>query len=177
MALSLDGFIADEQGGIDWLNDQPEPENPEEDYGFAAFMGTLDGMIMGRNTFDQIMDLKVWIYGDLPVTVLSHSPLGPVKLAGARVERKAKSPEELIQELAKQGLSRLYIDGANVVQQFLAAGLLDQIVLTQVPAVLGRGIQLFQAPLPEEEWEVTEVKHYSNGYIQTHLNKRVRPAV
>lgn len=177
MALSLDGFIADEHGAIDWLNDHPAPDNPEEDYGFAAFISEVDGMIMGRSTFDQVMGFNIWIYGDLPVTVLTHSPLGPIKPEEARVHRRAGTPEELVQGLSQQGQSHLYIDGASVVQQFLTANLLDRIILTQVPTILGKGIQLFKDPLPEEDWEVTEVNNYSNGFIQTHLSKRARLTV
>ncbi len=172
MAISLDGFIADENGDVGWLNELPPPEDPNEDMGFGALMQSIDRLVMGRNTFNQVLKFGSWPYGDTPVTVLSHqSP--PIELpAGAKLSFTKGSPETLIQLFQSEGDSHIYLDGGNVIQQFLSADLIDEFILTQVPVLLGNGISLFTEALPKELWDVQRVTNYSNGFVQTHIQKK-----
>ena len=175
MATSSDGFIADENGGVGWLNELPTPEDKSEDFGFSALMQSVDRLVMGRNTFNLVLEFGSWPYGDLAVTVLSHQAPPDALPPDATVNFTAGSPDALVKLFESLGDKHIYLDGGNVVQQFLAAGLIDEIILTQVPAVLGKGISLFKKPLDEKFWKVDRVTHYANGFTQTRLiNKRVR---
>lgn len=172
MATSLDGFIADESGSVDWLNDLPAPEDTTEDYGYSALINKVDRLVMGRKTFDQVLGFGSWPYGDLPVTVLTHQE-PPINLpAEATVSFTQGAPETVLKQFETQGDTHIYLDGGNVVQSFLKAGYVDEFILTQVPILLGNGISLFNTPLPEEDWVVKQVNSYSNGFNQTHLKRK-----
>ncbi len=172
MGLSLDGFIADENSSVDWLNDLPEHEDPEEDFGYYTLINSVDRLVMGRKTFDQVLGFGVWHYGDLLVTVLSHQP-PPKKIPSeANISFAHGSPESLVKEFTSAGDKHIYLDGGDVVQQFLAAGYIDEFILTQVPVLLGKGLSLFKEPLPRKIWRVDRVSQYSNGFIQTHYIKK-----
>lgn len=172
MALSLDGFIADDDGGVDWLNELPPPEDPNEDMGFGALMQSIDRLVMGRKTFNQVLAFGSWPYGDKPVTVLSHQVVPPQLPAGALVNFTHGSPEILTQQFKSAGDQHIYLDGGNVVQQFLVAGLIDEIILTQIPVLLGSGISLFKEALDDKKWVVEDVTTYPNGFVQTHFKKK-----
>ncbi|MBC8376519.1 MAG: dihydrofolate reductase [FCB group bacterium] len=172
MAISLDGFIADENGGVDWLNELPPPEDPKEDMGYGALMQSVDRLVMGRKTFDQVLHFGSWPYGDTPVTVLSHQSSPQSLPDGAIVNFTYGSPETLVQQFKSAGDTHIYLDGGNVVQQFLTAGFIEEIILTQVPVLLGKGISLFKEELPKDMWIVERVTNYPNGFIQTHMIKK-----
>jgi dihydrofolate reductase len=172
MATSLDGFIADENGGVDWLNELPPPDDPKEDMGYGALIQSIDRLVMGRKTFDQVLSFGSWPYGDTPVTVLSHQSPPQILPDGAKVDFTHGSPEDLIGQFKSAGDRHIYLDGGNVIQQFLAAGYIDEIILTQVPVLLGKGISLFKEELPKDMWIVESVTNYPNGFIQTQLIKK-----
>ncbi len=172
MATSLDGFIADEDGSVEWLNELPPPEDSDEDMGFGALLQSVDRLVMGRTTFNQVLSFGSWPYGDTPVMVLSHQAAPRVLPDGATIEFAHGSPETLVQQFKSAGDKHIYLDGGNVIQQFLAAGLIDEIILTQVPVLLGSGISLFKAALDEKLWGVEGVTNYPNGFVQTHFKKR-----
>ena len=171
IATSLDGFIARPDGGLDWLpgaETPPAPSNePAEDYGFGAFMESVDFLVMGRNTFALVADFEPWPYAGTPVIVLSSRPVDiPSRLAGA-VEWMAGSPQAVVEALAARGGKHLYIDGGKTIQGFLAAGLIDQLIITRVPVLIGAGIPLF-GPLPAD----TQLRHittqaFANGLVQS----------
>ena len=147
IATSLDGFIARPDGGLDWLP-QPDEVEPGEDYGYDAFMASVDGLVMGRGTFDFVRTVEPWPYAK-PVVVLSSRPLEiPPRLAG-QVEWMSGAPDEIVQTLAARGAQHLYIDGGMTIQRFLAAGLIDELILFRMPVLIGQGIPLF-GPLPHD---------------------------
>ncbi|MCF7825528.1 MAG: dihydrofolate reductase family protein [Candidatus Marinimicrobia bacterium] len=172
MAGSLDGFIADENGGVGWLNDLPTPEDSKEDYGYSVLIHSVDRLVMGRTTFNQVLGFGSWPYGALPVTVLSHEAPPENIPEDAIVSFAEGSPETLVKQFKSEGDKHIYLDGGNVVQQFLKDGLVDEIILTQVPVLLGKGISLFKEPLNEAVWQVERVSSYSNGFVQTQFKKR-----
>lgn len=172
MATSLDGFIADEKGGVEWLNALPPPEDSQEDFGYAALMRSVDRLVMGRTTFNQVLSFGSWPYGALPVTVLSHQAPPENIPEHAIVSFAEGSPDTLVHQFKSGGDKHIYLDGGQVVQQFLQAGWVDEIILTQVPVLLGKGISLFNQPLDSELWNVERVSHYANGFAQTQLIKK-----
>lgn len=139
IAVSLDGFIAREDGGIDWLLAR---DDPAEDHGYADFMRDKDGIVMGRGSFETVAGLDPWPY-DRPVVVLSATlKQVPARLAD-RVRIMDATPHAAMQALADEGWRRVYVDGGRVVQSFLRAGLIADLVVSRVPVLLGQGRPLF----------------------------------
>jgi dihydrofolate reductase len=140
IAQSLDGYIADKDGTVDWLNEIPNPEN--SDFGFAEFMDKIDAVVMGRNTFEQVMTFGLWPYNK-PVFVISAS-LNQLQYeyAGKAYLLNLK-PIDIIEKLNNEGMVNLYIDGGALIQSFLADDLIDELIITSVPVLLGGGIPLF----------------------------------
>jgi dihydrofolate reductase len=141
IAASLDGFIARDDGGIEWLL---EYDASGEDHGYDAFIRDIDAIIMGRGTFETVRDMKPWFY-TRPVLVLSttlaETP-APAELAG-KVRFTEKSPQQAMAMLEAEGCRRVYVDGGRIIQSFLREGLISDLVVTRVPLLLGSGRPLF----------------------------------
>jgi dihydrofolate reductase len=147
VGTSLDGFIARKDGGLDWLLGGTDL-TPKE-YGYEAFIKKIDAIVMGRRTYEVGMTFETWPYG-LPVIVLSTHPIRkPPQAPDAPVERMAGAPAAIVKGLAQRGLRRLYVDGAETIQRFFRAGLIDEITVSRLPVLLGEGIPLF-GPLPND---------------------------
>lgn len=166
IATSLDGYIARPDGNIDWLDEANGLVPEGEDCGYNAFMATVDALVMGRNTFDKVLSFGMWPYGDTPVYVLSSRPLDNPAHVPDTVYRLSGSPAGLRQQFADKGLKHLYIDGGITVQQFLRAGLVDEIILTLIPVVLGSGIPLFGDLPTDVHLTCLDVKHFDFGFVQ-----------
>lgn len=174
IATSLDGYIARPDGNIDWLNEANGLVPEGEDCGYAAFMATIDALVMGRNSFDKVLSFGMWPYGDTPVYVLSSRPLDRPAHVPDTVYQLSGSPADLMQQFAQKGLKHLYIDGGATIQQFLSAGLLDEIILTLIPVVLGSGISLFGDVPADVHLACLDAKQYDFGFVQ--LKYAVRKA-
>lgn len=143
IAATLDGFIARRDGRIDWLEEANKCVPEGEDCGFGRFMSSVDALIMGRTTFEQVLSFDAWPYGATPVIVLSHRQIRlPSHLPGS-VSVTSEAPREIVERLSATGARRLYIDGGRVIQSFLSAGLIDDITITTIPILIGTGKRLF----------------------------------
>ncbi len=164
IATSLDGFIARENGDIDWLE---APAEDGEDYGFADFFRSVDALVMGRNTFELARSFDDWPYGSKPVVVLTSRFLDiPEELAG-HVGSMSGTPEEIVSVLSRKGMKRLYVDGGKTIQGFLRAGLVQHINITRIPILIGRGIPLF-GPLERDiRLQHIGTRVYPNGLVQS----------
>ncbi len=162
VGLSLDGFIARPDGGIDWLDRLPD-DPADGDYGYGEFIVTVDALVMGRNTFDLAMSFEAWPYGELPVFVLTHRA---IEVAPATVEAVAGTPHEVAERLAARGIQHVYIDGGQVCRQWLRAGLVQRMVLTRLPVLLGDGIPLFGALEGDLWWRLVSTRTFANGLVQ-----------
>lgn len=140
IATSLDGFIATSEGDLDWLDEIPNPEGI--DFGYAEFMSGIDALVMGRKTFEKVASFGVWPYSK-PVFVLSRSKISVPPELENKVEIVNKTPKKLVDDLRAQGYQNLYVDGGITIQSFLAADLIDEMIITRVPILLGNGIPLF----------------------------------
>ena len=140
IATSLDGFIATSEGGLDWLDNNPNPEG--DDFGWAEFMNGIDALVMGRKTFEKVASFGVWPY-TMPVFVLSRSKISVPGALENKVEVVYETPKKLVENLRTQGYQNLYIDGGITIQNFLADDLIDEMIITRVPILLGSGIPLF----------------------------------
>ena len=188
MGSSLDGFIARRDGGIDWLDfDSPNERSSDEggnnergnddsgaddssyeDYGFAEFMESVDLLLMGRHTFELLLTFDEWIYGDTHLTVLS-STLGPEAIPArmeGRVSITSGDPAEILEELAEKGVQHVYVDGGITVQEFIAAGLIDEITIGIIPVLIGEGIPLFGPLEGDVPLEHIATRSFPNGLVQ-----------
>ena len=166
IATSLDGFIARENGDVDWLSGG-DIEGSGEDYGFQEFIDSVDILVMGRNTFEMVVSSGEWLYGNKQVIVLSSRPVQiPSNLAGT-VETQLCSPTELVKQLSERGAKHLYIDGGKTIQSFINAGLIQQIIITTIPVLIGEGIPLFGPVNRDMKLQHIETRSFANGFVQS----------
>ena len=167
IATSLDGFIAREDGTLDWL-DAANARVPEgEDCGYVPFLDSVDALIMGRNTYEKVLTLGPWPYRGKPVIVLSRRHLKiPVDLRKT-VEHSSESPKELFDRFSEEGFKRLYIDGGTTIRRFLTEGLINDITITVSPVIIGRGISLFGGLNQDISLKHINTKIYDFGFIQS----------
>jgi dihydrofolate reductase len=164
IAASLDGYIADKQGGIDWLHAIPNPEG--NDMGYNDFISRIDAIIMGRTTFETVCSFDVeWPY-EKPVFVLSNTMTDvPEKYVGKAKVVKGKLTDT-VNSLQKQNFNRLYIDGGRTIQSFLQEDLIDELIVTTIPVLLGGGSKLF-SDLPKPlHFECVASKRYLDKVVQ-----------
>jgi dihydrofolate reductase len=172
IATSLDGFIARRDGSIDWLNEASAIVPEGEDCGFQVFMDTVDTLIMGRKTYQQVLSFGEWSYGKTPVVVLSHGPLSLPSHLADTVTHSSESPRALLERLSTQGVEHVYVDGGNTIQGFLAEGLIDYITITTIPVILGDGIPLFTSVGKDIKLTHVRTKVFDFGFVQTTYSVR-----
>lgn len=173
IATSLDGFIARSDGRIDWLNEANALVPAGEDCGFAEFFSSVDALVMGRNTFEQVLSFPEWPYGSKPVVVLSHSLRSLPAQVPATVSLSAGSPTALVARLSARGLRHLYIDGGLTIQSFLMANLVDEMTITVIPVLLGSGKTLFGSLQRDVNLQLIASRAYDFGFVQsTYLVRR-----
>ena len=161
IATSIDGFIARTDGALDWL-----PTDPE-DHGYTEFMDSVDALVMGRKTFETVLGFGAWPFGTKLVVVLTSRPGDLAAPAGAICEFMAGTPAEVVAHLAARGLEHLYIDGGVTIQRFLAAGLIQRMIITRVPVLLGSGIPLFGPLAHDVRLEHVATRTYPSGLVQS----------
>ena len=158
IASSIDGYIATEGGSLEWLE---AAARPEEDYGFHAFIETVDALAMGRGTYDHIAHLDPLPFGDRPVHVFTHHP----PRARPGVTFWAVSPRQALAHWEAAGLHRVYVDGGKLISAFLAEGLIDDMVLTTAPVLLGAGRPLFHPIAATARMELVDVRSWPSGFV------------
>lgn len=167
IATSLDGFIARVDGGLDWLNEANSAVSEGEDCGFSAFMDSVDTLVMGRKTYEQVLSFGEWPYGATPVIVLSRSPISfPSTLPGT-VSHSSEPLRELLDRLAGNGVQHVYVDGGATIQGFLSQWLVDKIILTVIPIILGDGIPLFSSVGSDIHLTHLKTTSFDFGFVQT----------
>jgi len=175
IATSLDGFIARVDGSIDWLLQAQATVPPGEDCGYQAFMNTVDGLVMGRKTFEQALDFDPWPYTGKQVVVLSRQGVAVPAALCDSVSVSAEAPADLLARLSAAGARRLYIDGGQTIQGFLRAGLIDELIITVIPVLLGAGRPLFGPLDADVALTHVETRAYPFGFVQSHY-RRARPS-
>lgn len=169
IATSMDGYIADRNDGLEWLDSFPEINTI--DTGYDAFMAGIDALLMGRRTFDVVCNFEGdWPYTK-PVFVASHTMQKvPEELVG-RVVLVRGNPKQMVQSIHQKGYSNLYIDGGKLVQEFLRADLLDSMIITKIPILLGGGIPLFGELEKPIKFVCTQTKHFLGKIAQSHYTR------
>ncbi|MFT3923491.1 MAG: dihydrofolate reductase family protein [Myxococcales bacterium] len=159
IAISADGFIAREDGSLDWL---ARVERPGEDYGYGAFADSVDALVIGSETYRVALGFPRWPYGDKRCLVLTRREL----TARHNEEFFDGSVEDLVSQLAAQGARHLYVDGGAVIRQFLAARLVDRLTLSVIPVLLGSGIPLFGGGNSEQDLRLEQARTFPSGLVQ-----------
>lgn len=161
VAASLDGYIARPDGSVDWLDGY---EGDGDDHGYGAFYASIDGLLMGRGTYLQCLEFGQWPYPDKPCVVMTrsnHLPQG-----GPLVELLHCSPSEALEALRTKGCQRIWlVGGGSLAGNYLAAGLLDEIIVSIIPHLLGAGIPLFSVGL-EQRLQLLEQRSFPSGIVQ-----------
>ena len=166
IATSLDGYIARPDGDVSWLEDI-EPLEDGNDAGYGAFFGAIDVLVMGRGSFEKVLTFEPWPYGDKPVIVLSKSLTEVPEALRGTVRIEALPPQALLEKLSQDGYKHVYLDGGNVIQSFLWEGLVDDMVLTTVPVLLGAGRPLFGHLDKDIKLRLVACQSWPNGMVQS----------
>lgn len=161
IGISIDGFMARRNGDLDWLPEDDEP------HGYDEFMASVDALVIGRNTFEKVMSFEGWPYGEKRVVVLSSRPVDLSVVRNGVVEQMSGSPAEIVSQLAATGAHHLYIDGGITIQGFLRAGLIQRLIITRVPVLIGDGIPLFGSLLRDIRLRHVATRQYANGLVQS----------
>lgn len=165
VGASLDGFIARADGGLDWLH-AGGGEDSGGDHGYEAFIATVDALVIGRKTYETVLAFDAWPYGGKPVFVLSSRPLAPAP-SGAVVERLSGAPADIVSQLAGRGIGHIYVDGGITIQGFLRAGLIQRLIISRIPVLIGSGIPLFGATEADIVLEHVATRVYATGLVQS----------
>jgi len=161
IGTSLDGFIARPNGDLDFL-----PEGGGEPHGYDEFIASVDALVIGRKTFEKVLTFDTWPYGDKRVVVLSSRPID-LSSAGGVVEQMAGPPAEIISQLAASGAHHLYVDGGITIHGFLRAGLIQRLIITRVPVLIGQGISLFGTLPRDIRLRHVATRHYPSGLVKS----------
>ena len=161
IGTSVDGFIARANGDLDWLPADPEP------HGYDEFIASVDTIVIGRKTFETVLGFDSWPYGNKRVVVLSSNPVDFSKVVGGVVEQMGGEPADVVAQLAASGAEHAYIDGGITVQRFLRAGLIQRLIITRVPVLIGDGIPLFGSLPHDVRLQHIATRHYPSGLVQT----------
>jgi dihydrofolate reductase len=159
IACSLDGYIATTDGALDWLEGAARPD---EDYGYQAFLASVDALGMGRGTYEHIAHLEPLPFGERRVFVFTHDQ-PPLR---SHVTFWQLTASQAAAAWRDQGLQRVYVDGGRLISSFLAEGLIDDLTITVVPVLLGSGRPLFHAGRPPAQLALHAVEHWPSGLVQ-----------
>ncbi len=173
IATSADGYIATEDGDVSWLDsagDQSADLGASADMGFGEFMTSVDCLLMGRNTLEKLISFDLsedsWPYGNTRIIGLSSSLNEVPGWLGTKVELFSGAIASLLAQLEDEGHQHAYVDGGALITSFLNAGLIDHIILTQAPVLLGSGIPLFRTLERKLALKEASAEAYANGFIQ-----------
>ncbi len=172
IATSADGYIATPDGGVDWLltAGNLEADMGSEDMGFKAVMDSVDCMIMGRKCMEMISIMNLtpekWIYGDMRIVVLSNTVKEPPENLRGKIEMYSGDIKDLILQLESSGFKHAYIDGGSTITSFIKLKLIDEMIITKTPVLLGEGIPLFGKINQRVKLENAEATAYQNEFIQ-----------
>jgi dihydrofolate reductase len=165
--VSVDGFLARPNHALDFLD-----AGGKEPHGFEEFYGSVDVVVIGRRTFEVVLTFGEWPYGTKPVVVLSSAPLDFSSVKGGVVEQLSGEPAEIVTQLEARGFKHAYIDGGITIRRFLAAGVIDRLVITRVPVLIGAGIPLF-GPMPRDiTLRHVATRTYNGGLVQSEYEAR-----
>ena len=173
IATSADGYIADVNDGVDWLDNAGKPDADMEsfsDMGFNDFLATIDCIIMGRKCMEKISSFNLtpdqWPYGDIPIFVLSNTVQHCPDNMKEKVSIHSDGILALFSLLSAKNLNHAYIDGGVTITSFLNEKLINEMTITQAPILLGGGVSLFGELKYPIKLEKSKVRAFPNDFIQ-----------
>ena len=166
-AMSLDGFIARQDGTYDWLDSYPA----DAEFDFATFENSVSGIVMGRGTYDVVRRHEPWPYSRWPTLVATRRPIGNLP---ENTQVSAGEPRDLLERLREMGAEgRIWIlGGGDLARQFMDAGLLDIIEVGTIPVILGTGIPAFGGAQPDRWLDLEFAKALNNGAVHSRYKAR-----
>jgi dihydrofolate reductase len=162
VGMSVDGFLARPDDTFDFLD-----IGGGMPHGFEEFMKTVDAIVMGRRTYAVVQPQKPWPYGKRTRVVVLSSGEVEAPVSGGTIEKMSGEPAEIIAKLATTGAHHLYVDGGITIRRFLRAGLVDRMVLTRVPVLIGQGIPLFGSLDKDVLLKHIATREYGSGLVQS----------
>jgi dihydrofolate reductase len=162
IGTSLDGFIARSNGDLDFL-----PPGGGEPHGYDEFMASVDTIVIGRKTFETVLTLGPWPYSDKRVVVLSSRHVNLSTASGRVVEHMAGPPAQIVAKLAASGAHHIYVDGGITIQGFLRAGLIERLIITRVPVLIGEGVPLFGSLPRDIRLHHLATRQYPSGLVSS----------
>lgn len=171
IATSLDGFIARENGDLDWL---PQQDAGGEDYGYQIFYDSIDTLVIGRGTYEKVLSFDPWPYAGKRVVVLSSGQPDVPDNVKTLVEVSHLQPREMASHLEATGSNSVYVDGGKTIQSFLRAGLIDQLTITKVPVLIGRGLPLFGELSEDMQLDLISSHAYPTGLVQCTYHRKAQ---
>lgn len=164
IATSLDGYIADAKGGLDWLTSTPNPNNI--DMGYTNFISQVDALVMGRTTFETVCGFDIeWPY-QIPVFVLSNTLNSVPEKYNDKAFLVKGTLTEILNQIHLKGFYKLYIDGGKTIQSFLKEDLIDQLIITTIPTLLGGGFPLFADLSKPLKFKCIDSKIFLDSIVQ-----------
>jgi dihydrofolate reductase len=169
IASTIDGFIAREDGSLDWLNDLPNPD--QLDYGYVDFLESIDVLIMGRKTYEEILNFGIeWPYADKKSFVLSADPNYLTKTPNTILTNRIS--EDFIKTLRSNSKRNVWIiGGGQLIQEFLEYDAVDKMTLSIIPVILGKGIKLFRENVKERRFELIRSESFTTGVVNLTYKK------
>ncbi len=162
VGTSLDGFLARRNGSYDFL-----PADGGEPHGYHEFIESVDTIVIGRMTFETVLAFAAWPYDKKRVVVLSNLPVDLSAVRGGGVEQMAGPPAEIAAKLAADGARHIYVDGGITIQGFMRAGLVQRLVITRVPVLIGDGVPLFGSLARDVQLQHVATQSYASGLVKS----------
>jgi len=166
VAISLDGYIAREDGQIDWLEQYNALLPKGEDCGYASFYESMDCVVLGRKSFEKVLSFSQWPYSGKPVIVMSRSAKEQMLAQPQGVTFSSKTPAELLTRLEDDGFKNVYVDGGELIQSFLQLNLIQSITMTRIPILLGQGKSVFGKLDSDKKLLLKTSRSWSFGFVQ-----------
>lgn len=166
ISCSTDGFIAKADGNTDFL---AVADSTTLDYGYADFLTSVDTLVMGRKTFDQIVKKEAWPYANKKTYVFTHLHL---KSTIDNVVFVSGEPDKIFKKIKKEGAQKIWIvGGSKLIDSVMQYNLIDEFIINLVPALLGDGLPLFTPPFPPALLYLKDAKRYSNSVMTLYYER------
>lgn len=162
IAASIDGYIARNDGDLDWLTEYPI--NTETNYGYDAFYESIDTVLMGRRTYHDILNMDVlWPYKDKETYVITRNPMNEKQ----NIHFITENVIENISRLREQNGKDIWlVGGGKLITILLNENMVDEMIITTIPVILGSGMPLFPDNPKESKWKLENNESYKNGVTQ-----------
>lgn len=167
IAASIDGYIARNDGDLDWLTEYPNPE--KTDYGYEDFYKSIDTVLMGGRTYQDILNMDVlWPYKDKETYIVTRNPMTEKENIHFITENVIESISRLQEQ---SGKDIWLVGGGKLITALLNENMVDEMIITTIPVILGSGVSLFPDNPKESKWELENNECYKNGVTQvTYFN-------